>query len=78
MNSGEFVGPDDIVITGYGAITPLGHDVESYYQSLMRGESAVGLLAPKLRVDGTIDCDAGESRGIANVLKYVPVVSAVL
>ena len=53
MNSGEFVGPDDIVITGYGAITPLGHNVESYYQSLMRGESAVELLAPELGVDGT-------------------------
>ena len=39
MNTREVVGPDDIVITGYGAITPLGHD---------------------------------------NVLKYVPVVSAVL
>jgi len=53
MNTREFVGADEIVITGYGAITPLGHDVESYYQSLMRGESAVGLLAPELGVDGT-------------------------
>ena len=53
MNTRDFVGPDDIVITGYGAITPLGHDVESYYQSLMRGESAVGLIAPELGVDGT-------------------------
>ena len=36
-----------------------------------------GLLALELGVDGTIDCDAGESRGIANVLKYVPLVSGV-
>ena len=52
MNSKERIGPDDIVITGYGAITPLGHDVESFYQSLMHGESAVGFLAPESGVDG--------------------------
>ncbi|HUP78606.1 MAG TPA: beta-ketoacyl synthase N-terminal-like domain-containing protein, partial [Pirellula sp.] len=37
---------------GYGAITPLGHDVESYYHSLLHGESAVGFLEPELGVDG--------------------------
>ena len=47
MNFRERIGPDDIVITGYGAITPLGHDVESYYQSLMHGESAIGFLEPE-------------------------------
>lgn len=52
MNSKEHDGPDDIVITGYGAITPIGHDVEAYYQSLLRGESGVVLLEPKFGVDG--------------------------
>lgn len=52
MNSKRAPGPDDVVITGYGAITPLGHDVESYYQSILRCESAIGLLKPELGVDG--------------------------
>jgi len=43
---------DDIVITGYGAITPLGNDVDRYYQALTRGKSGVGLLAPEAGDDG--------------------------
>ncbi len=31
-----------VVITGLGAITPLGNDVESYWQGLMEGRSGVG------------------------------------
>lgn len=45
------VGPDDIVITGCGAITPLGHSADAMYQTLLRGESAVTLLEPAAGVD---------------------------
>jgi 3-oxoacyl-[acyl-carrier-protein] synthase II len=44
---------DDVVITGYGAITPLGHDVESFSDSLRKGMSAVDFLEPHQGVDGT-------------------------
>lgn len=53
MKNQENSDSNDIVITGYGAITPLGHDVDSYYQSLMRGESSVRLLDPEGGVDGS-------------------------
>ena len=52
MNSIEQVGPDDIVITGYGAITPLGHEVNDFHQSLLRGESRVGFIPPDSGIDG--------------------------
>ena len=53
MKKSEYSESDDIVITGYGAITPLGHDADSFYQSLMRGESAIQLLYPESGVDGS-------------------------
>ena len=31
-----------VVVTGLGMVTPLGHDVESTWQGLMEGRSAVG------------------------------------
>lgn len=52
MNSGALKEADDIVITGYGVISPLGHDVELFYQSLIRKQSAVKLLEPLSGVDG--------------------------
>jgi 3-oxoacyl-[acyl-carrier-protein] synthase II len=33
-----------VVITGQGAVTPLGHDVESTWAGLLAGRSAIGLL----------------------------------
>ena len=53
MKKTENSDSNDIVITGYGAITPLGHDSDSYYHALMRGESAVRLLEPLSGVDGS-------------------------
>ncbi len=52
MNSSERGGPDEIVITGCGAITPLGHSVDALRQSLMRGESAISFLEPLSGVEG--------------------------
>jgi 3-oxoacyl-[acyl-carrier-protein] synthase II len=44
---------DDVVITGYGAVTPLGNNVDQVYQSLLQGKSGVRLIAPEAGVDGT-------------------------
>lgn len=46
------VSDDDVVVTGWGAITPLGHDLESHIQALLRGTSATKLLHPESGVDG--------------------------
>jgi 3-oxoacyl-[acyl-carrier-protein] synthase II len=43
---------DDIVITGYGAITPLGDDVDQFYQALLAGKSGVRFLEPVAGIDG--------------------------
>jgi 3-oxoacyl-[acyl-carrier-protein] synthase II len=34
--------PTDVVVTGYGAITPAGNDRESTWQALLAGKSAIG------------------------------------
>ncbi len=52
MSASQQMGPDDIVITGYGAITPLGQAVDDYYESLLRGESRVGFIPPESGIDG--------------------------
>jgi 3-oxoacyl-[acyl-carrier-protein] synthase II len=44
--------PNDIVITGYGAITPLGPSVEAMMTGLYAGRSGVRLLDPKAGIDG--------------------------
>ena len=54
MNNQKYSDSNDIVITGYGAITPLGHDAQSYFRSLLQGESAVELLEPTTGVDGSL------------------------
>ncbi len=43
---------EEIVITGCGVISPLGHSSETLYQSLIAGESAVQLMHPESGVDG--------------------------
>ncbi|MFY8201689.1 MAG: beta-ketoacyl synthase N-terminal-like domain-containing protein, partial [Pirellula staleyi] len=52
MHLKEIPMEDQIVVTGYGAITPLGHDVERLYNALLNGESAVRLIDP---VDGVAE-----------------------
>lgn len=52
MHLKEIPMEDQIVVTGYGAITPLGHDVERLYNALLKGESAVRLVEP---VDGVAE-----------------------
>lgn len=44
---------DDVVITGYGAITPLAHDAGAFYQALQQGKSAVTILEPETGINGT-------------------------
>jgi 3-oxoacyl-[acyl-carrier-protein] synthase II len=43
---------DDIVVTGYGALTPLGASPESLYHSLLQNKSAVRFLDPLNGIDG--------------------------
>ena len=40
------MGKDDVVITGMGVATPLGHDLESVWSRLASGSTAVRLLEP--------------------------------
>ena len=38
-----------VVITGMGAITPLGLNVEEYWQGLKEGQTALGIDSPHHR-----------------------------
>jgi 3-oxoacyl-[acyl-carrier-protein] synthase II len=42
---------DDVVVTGLGATTPLGGDVESFWSSLLAGRSGVTALPPEWASD---------------------------
>ena len=44
---------NDVVITGYGLISPLGHSPELFYQGLAENRSAVSWIDPLEGVDGT-------------------------
>jgi 3-oxoacyl-[acyl-carrier-protein] synthase II len=52
-----------VVITGLGATTPLGNDLESYWQGLLAGKSGVG---PITHFDASQHATriAGRSEGI--------------
>ena len=42
MSNGALNGRRRVVITGLGALTPLGNDVESSWESLIAGRSGAG------------------------------------
>ena len=44
MNSNQRSMENDLVVTGYGAIAPLGNDVEKVYAGLIRGDSGIRLI----------------------------------
>jgi len=55
-----------VFVTGMGAITPIGNDVDTYWQSLIEGKSGAGRVtlfesrAPQCAVCGC--CDASGTR----------------
>ena len=58
--------PARVVITGLGAVTPVGDDVSSTWGALLNGESGVALLTDEryaempVRIAGTVKTDPGE------------------
>jgi 3-oxoacyl-[acyl-carrier-protein] synthase II len=61
----------DVVVTGMGVVTPLGHDVETYFAGLVAGKSGI---APIERFDasGYATTFAGEVRGFDPTLHFEP------
>lgn len=55
----------EIVVTGLGLISPVGNDVESFWSSLLSGESGVGAVT-------RFDASALESRVAAEVKNFDP------
>jgi 3-oxoacyl-[acyl-carrier-protein] synthase II len=51
MQSKQRSEANDIVITGYGLISPLGHGPEQLYQALLENRSAIELVEPHAGVD---------------------------
>src|SRR4051794_19575031 len=47
-------GQDDVVVTGLGATTPLGGDVESFWSGLLEGRSGVAALTDDWAADLTV------------------------
>ncbi len=54
-----------VVVTGLGAITPLGNDVSTYWNALLRGDSGVGPITQ-------FDCSELSSRIAGEVKDFVP------
>ncbi|MFT5206342.1 MAG: 3-oxoacyl-[acyl-carrier-protein] synthase II [Candidatus Omnitrophota bacterium] len=54
-----------VVVTGLGAITPLGNDVPTYWNALLQGESGVGPITQ-------FDCSQLSSRIAGEVKGFVP------
>src|SRR4051794_8743201 len=46
---------DDVVVTGMGALTPLGGDVESLWEGLLQGRSGVRRIDDLLPAGGVLD-----------------------
>lgn len=61
----------DVVVTGMGVVTPLGHDVETFFANLVAGKSGI---APIERFDASAYATtfAGEVRGFDPTLHFDP------
>ncbi len=61
----------DVVVTGMGVVTPIGHDVETYFANLVAGKSGI---APIERFDASSYATnfAGEVRGFDPTLHFDP------
>ena len=55
----------EIAVTGLGLISPLGNDVDSFWNALLKGESGVGAVTD-------FDASALESRIAAEVKNFDP------
>ncbi|MCP4665319.1 MAG: beta-ketoacyl-[acyl-carrier-protein] synthase family protein [Deltaproteobacteria bacterium] len=53
---------DDVVITGTGAVTPLGNDVRTFWENLIAGKSGIGRVT-RFDVDDLPTQVAGEIKG---------------
>jgi 3-oxoacyl-[acyl-carrier-protein] synthase II len=61
----------EVVITGMGVVTPLGHDVETYFANLVAGKSGVGPIE-RFDASGYATTFAGEVRGFDPTLHFEP------
>ena len=61
----------EVVVTGMGVVTPLGHDVETFFANLVAGKSDI---APIERFDASAYATtfAGEVRGFDPTLHFDP------
>jgi 3-oxoacyl-[acyl-carrier-protein] synthase II len=64
-------GQDDVVVTGLGATTPLGGDVESFWSGLLEGRSGVAALTDDWAADLTVRIAARMAVDPAEVLSRV-------
>jgi 3-oxoacyl-[acyl-carrier-protein] synthase II len=66
-----------VVVTGVGAVTPIGGDAESFYKGLLAGDSGIGLLdgpeyaSMPTQLAGTVDIDGRLNRVTARTLERV-------
>ncbi|MCD6024887.1 MAG: 3-oxoacyl-(acyl-carrier-protein) synthase [Fibrobacteria bacterium] len=61
----------EVVITGMGVVTPLGHDVDTYFANLLAGKSGVGAIE-RFDASGYATTFAGEVRGFDPTLHFEP------
>ncbi len=61
----------EVVVTGMGVVTPLGHDVDTYFANLLAGKSGVGAIE-RFDASGYATTFAGEVRGFDPTLHFEP------